>query len=92
MAEDRAAKKRATDDLNDIEALRKFPAFNRYHVRRVREEVEKQLTKLLEDDGLDVEGVYRQLLIYKDRIKSEKMMDQDEASCRSIIDSETQSD
>jgi hypothetical protein len=90
MAEDKAAKKRATDDLNDIETLRKIPAFNRYFSRRIWEEVDKLLEKVLHDKKLTPEKLHEARLLYLAAKETAELLTGDEAACRRLIDSSSE--
>jgi hypothetical protein len=91
MPEDKAAKKRASDDLNDIEALRKIPAYNRVFGRRVWDEVDKRREKVLHGKLTD-DQLHDARIEYQSWKDMAEMLTGDEAACRRIIDSETQAD
>ncbi len=91
MPEDTRAKKRATDDLNAIEALRKVPAFN-YLIRRCWEEVDKHRDKLLTDRSLSPEALHLERARYLKAKEMAELTTGDEAACRSILESLSEED
>ena len=91
MPEDKGAKKRAVADLNAIEALRKVPAFS-YLARISLQALDKRREKILHDKALTAEELYAERLMYLGAKEQSELVAGDEAACRSIIDSETQSE
>jgi len=85
MSEDLQAKKRAQDDLNDIDALKKNQPFNRFFLRRVNEEVEKRREAVLHRRELTPEELYNERLLYLAALDTAKLMENEEAACRSIL-------
>lgn len=89
MSEDRstpaaAERARAAADLEDIERLKKFPAFHTYFMRRVSEEVEKTKEKILDPTTKD-DDLHDLKVRHKTLDEISKLLDVDESGCRSII-------
>ncbi len=87
-----AAKSRAlaSRDLEDIEALRKFPPFTRMFGRRITEELEKLRNDLLYNRELTPETLWEKRLKFLAHYDVAMLLFQDETACRSVIGAETE--
>jgi hypothetical protein len=85
LREDVAAKTRAVQDLEDIEKLKKTPAYTRYFERRVLEELEKRREKVLHDRQLSKDELWEARLLYLAARDTATMMASEEAACRNVI-------
>jgi hypothetical protein len=87
MSEDLQAKKKARDDLNDIEALERFEPFSRLFLRRVNEELDKRRENVLHNRTLTAEELYNERLLYLAARDTAKMMENDKVNCRKLLGS-----
>jgi hypothetical protein len=85
MSEDLQAKKRAQDDLNDIDALKRSEPFTRFFIRRVNEELRKAQDTILTDRTLTPEQLHEERLRYFAYSDTSRLMEREEAACRSIL-------
>lgn len=90
--EDVQEKARAVQDLEDIAALRKLPAFGRYFARRVLGQMETSREKVLHDKKLTPQGLYEERLRYLAFRETVEILAGDEAGCRNIIGVATSED
>lgn len=82
---DAAARKKASEDLADIEALKRFEPFNRLFVRRVNEELEKRRETVLHKRDLTPEALYNERLLYLAALDTSNLLATDERSCRNTL-------
>lgn len=82
---DAAARKKASDDLADIEALKRFEPFNRLFVRRVQEELEKRREIVLHKRDLTPEALHNERLLYLAALDTSNLMKNDETACRNTL-------
>jgi hypothetical protein len=83
--EDNDARKRAHDDLTDIEALQRSEPFNRYFLRRLKEELKKREEKVLTDKTLTKDQLLEERIAYMAQREIATMLSQEEAACRNVI-------
>lgn len=84
MAEDRHGQKLASDDLNDIEELRKNPAFSAYWSRRVLSKLDDARDSLLHGKlTYSNDPVERQRLNIWEEVFT--ILLDDERACRNIL-------
>lgn len=83
--EDVKSKQRAQQDIEDIERLKKTPAFTRYFERRLLEELSKRREKVLHDKQLTKDQLWEERLLYLAMKDVSTMLVGEEAACRNII-------
>lgn len=91
-SESAKARARASRDIEDIEVLRKNPAFHRYFERRVLSELESARNELLYGKDLTPEKLWNFRLKFDALYGVSLMLLQDEAACRNLIGESTDED
>ncbi len=80
-----AERKRAAEDLEDIQKLTKYAPFQRYYLRRLNDELHKAEVKVLDGRSLPSDQLHDAVVVH-DTIKTlSKMIAEDEAGCRNVL-------
>lgn len=87
QSEESKSKSRANQDLEDIETLRKNPAFQRYFERRIIGELTKYRDEVLYNRALGKDDLYEARKQFLAVLDVSKMLYEDEAGCRNILES-----
>lgn len=83
--EDLKSRQRAKQDVEDIETLKKTPAFQRYYQRRIANELKAKADKVLYDSD-SKEEAWEALLEFRALYTTAKMLIVDEAACRRMVE------
>jgi len=78
-------RKRAAEDLEDIERLKRFAPFQRYFHRRILSERDRIQERILSEGKLEDGELHDLRVAHRTLSGIAKMMGQDEAACRNIL-------
>lgn len=77
----------AAQDLDDLTALKRHPAFSGYFVRKVKEKVEAQKKRVLDGPHATPEALWEEWQRYRHILEYSGWMEQDEQGLKTLLNS-----